>query len=412
MPSATEELDGLPQLSGRILASLSATPQLHTLFKYLWDNLEEHVEIRDIWEKGGLKERSRAESKNKPFDTKKPWEGFDYRPNVRQAVFDLRKALKGYFKKNPKECWSIDLPDAEGSKGYRLRCIRVANDFRVTGTFWEPHLQGDGYSVSAVYVEQLFYHDSQKNLVFRYYDCNEEHSKAALNELYLMHGDIYKEPSGGQSESVKPVYPYVAKGEALAVSLLGKWFSNYAAVKIQALTTRNIHHDDIAEDDSLILFGSVSNNRFIRKLLDRHRDVAFSIENRTRVRIASPTHLERQRIADLEKAGYCSFENGGDDLIIDFTAARGWPGILTRLPSYHTSRTPTTIFNSDFGTATHALADFLTDEKRLPRGLQSLKIPTTFADYFQFLYCVDAVRDDAKPLIHAIAWRPYAPTVV
>ncbi len=409
MPGDIEELD---ELAERLLASLGATPQLHALFKYLWESRGDYVENRDIWEKGGLKERSRTGSKKKSFDPKRPTEGFDYRPNIRQAVLDLRGALKRYFKKNSRECWRIDLPDAERGKGYRLRCIRVANDFKVTGTFWDPHLQGPGYCVSAVYVEQLFYHDNEKNLVFRYYDCNEEHSKEALTELYLKHGTLFKKPARDKEESVRPIYPYIAKGEALAVNLLGKWFSNYAAVKVQPLSTRNIHHDDMAEEDSLILFGSASNNRFIRKLLERHQDLPFRIDDRTRARISHPKHEDRQRIAHLENLGFCSCEEDGDDVVIEFIAEKGWPGILTRLPSHHTSRTPTTIFNSDFGTASHALADFLTDEKRLPRGLESLKIPTGFADYFQFLYCVDAVRDDAKPQIHAIAWRPYMPTAI
>lgn len=410
MPSSIEELEDLTQLSGRVLASLSATPQLHALFKYLWDHLDVHVGNRDIWEKGGLKERSRAEGKDKPFDPRRPADGYDYRPNVREALRDLRRVLEGYFKRNPTEVWRIDLPDAELGKGYQLRCIRVANDIRMTGAFWEPHLLGAGHPVSAVYVEQLFFYDEEKNLVFRYYDCNEEHSQEASNELYVQHGAIYKRPPKDQSAKIKPIYPYVAKGEALAMHVLSKWFSTYAAVKIQTISSRNIHRDEIPEDDSLILFGSASSNRFIRKLLERHQDVAFAIENRTRVRVVRPSHAELQRISELEKSGHCTFKNEGEICIIDFAPARSWPGILTRLPSCHTSRTPTTIFNSDFGTAAQALTDFLTDENRLMRGLKSLKIADAFPDYFQFLYCVDAAREDTRPLIHPIAWRPYMST--
>jgi hypothetical protein len=400
MPHSIEELEKSAQ---RVQTSLGATPQLCMLFKYLWEHLDEHVGHRDIWEKGELRKVCRSKDKDQPFDPKKPTEGFDFRHNIRQAALDLRDALKCHFKKHPEETWCIDLPNAEYGNGYQLRCIRVANDFKVTGAFWRPHLQGAN-SVSVVYVEHLFYYESEKRRVFRYYDCNEEHNEAALLELYRRHGDTYQADPNG---SLRTIYPYIAKGEAQALHLLSRWFGSYAAVQLQLVTSRDIHYDDLPEEDSVLLFGSVSSNRFIRRVLERHSDADITLESRTRVRLLSPKSGELQRIAELERNGCCrKFEEDGS-VIIEFADEKSWPGILSRLPSPYTNRTPTTIFNSDYGTAVHALTAILTDEDRLTRGLRSLNIPISFIEYFQFLYCVDAVRHDKKPRIQAIAWRPY-----
>lgn len=395
-------IEELEKIAERVQTTLGSTPQLCALFKYLWAEQEAHVGHRAIWETGGLKALCRSKDK----DAK----NFDFAPNVRQAVLDLRKALKSYFRRHPTESWRIELPNADQGRGYRLECSRVANGVTVTGAFWGPHLQGV-HSVSVVHVEQLFYYDREQGLVFRYYDCNEEHGPVALSELHHQHGDIYPEPPRGQSDRLKPVYPYVAKGEALAIQLLDKWFADHGAVKINPATTRNLHHDDLVEEDSLILFGSAPSNRFIRALLDRHQDAPMTLENRSRVRLLATTSAERETISELVKAGCCTVDCEGDDCILEFEADKSWPGILMRLPNFQDSRTATTVFNSDYGTAIHALTDFVTDEDRLRKGLQLLGIDQRkLGEYFQFLYCVDAVRHDKKPRIHAIAWRQYKPT--
>ena len=389
----SQSIEELEKIAEQVLASLGSTPQLSALFKYLWAHQETRVRSRDIWEESRLKVLCRSPHKNE--------NSFKFPAVVRQAALDLRARMHAYFRKHPKESWRIELPDAEG-RGYQLESVRIANEFKVTGAFWEPHLQGER-PVSVIYVQQTFYYDRKNRLVFRYYDCNREHGKDALPELHKNHGDRHQDTN----ESLRPIYPYIAKGDAEALHLIRKWFGKYAAVQVQPVTTRNYRSDDFPDDDSVILFGSAPSNRFTRHLLERHQDVPIVLEDRTRVRLLSPTSAERQRIAGLEKDGYCRLREMDDSCIIDFADDKSWPGILTRLPNHYTSRTPTTIFDSAFGTAVLAIADLLTDEHRLPRGLQALNISLPFIDYFQFLYCVDAVRHDTKPRILPIAWRPY-----
>jgi hypothetical protein len=414
---AETELD---QAAKRIseLPDIAASPQLSRLFVYLWRHRGAPEKAETIWVQSGLDEvRRKPPSKKLGQDEtireeKKP---FDCRSNISTAVHDIRSAMARHYAEK-KENLRIYIPPSDPGVGYQMRYFRVEETFNLTRAFWGPHLRSDR-QICTIFVEQLFFHDPDKEFLIRFYDCNQERSTEALDALH-------KRPAPPvATKKLVPVYPFVAVGEANAAISIARWFDDFTSTNVHRIITREITgRDKTTDESSLILFGSAASNRFIEKTLKTFTDLPIKFESRTRVSIKKPITKsaivdEEKRLKELEATGACKMNETQSRWMLDFKVKpKHFPGILTRVPNLHNARVPTTIFNSEFGTAIGTLADILTDETRLKRGaammgLQSDKLP----EHFQMLFCTEARNDpeedhNAKNRVKPLVWRTYKTT--
>lgn len=210
-------------------AAFLHAPQRAALFNYLWKHRVRYSSASDIW-KGALAQFNRSKQKKD--------EDYDYTTSVRERVHDLRAVLRDHFV-DVREGWRLEIPDAIPTQGYQILARQLNDPLSSTWSFWKPHLHSQ-HNVSIVYIEQLFFNNWDQRFVFRYYDCNEEHSEVALALLKERHREFYDANEG----QIHPAYPYVAWGEVEAVGLITRWFSEHAVVKLNPLIPRRRRDDD------------------------------------------------------------------------------------------------------------------------------------------------------------------------
>ena len=210
------------------LPDVAFAPQRVALFTHLWTHRAAPSSTEEIW-KAALYRLSRAKDKDA--------ERYDYRNSVRTQCDDLRGIIRK-FAAGITHGWCIDFPAGVPGLGYQLQCFRLDDPPSVTLQFWQPHLDASS-EISLVYVQQLFFEDPDEGLVFRYFDCNAEHSKAGLEELQERHPKVYK-----RRAALVPTYPYVAWGEADAKNTITRWFEQYTLTKIENVRTRDLDYDE------------------------------------------------------------------------------------------------------------------------------------------------------------------------
>lgn len=388
--------------------SIARARQIRKLFELLWQHSDVPLNTATLWDKllfglctSDKKKKSaecKSERKKKKSKASKGEESqdYDYEKNVRQHCLVLRRALETHFAK-AKTGWIIELPSADNGVGYQLSCVFLGPSADAAYAFWQPHLVG-GRPVSTIHVEHLFFEDDNDGMVFRYYDCNAEHSKKAENELLVLH----------QRSGVRAVYPYASWGELRARDAITTWFDKRAHCRVEHFVTRQIEQDEPAWQRSLILLGGATSHRFIRRALKFYPNLDVSLEGRTRAILHRPNDDEKKRIGGLSEK-QCKVTVADDKCILDFAAENNLvPAILTRIPNPFTSAAPITILNSEFGNAVRLLARAVTDEERLTRGLKTLGLEEQkLRPYFQF-FCGVAINPDPHP-IKPLAWREYVP---
>jgi len=346
------------------------SPQRRDIFDYLWKNRDQPSKLLDIWE--GAIEPSGSSAPEPPPG----WE-----LTTRVAVHDLRYVLIDLFvgvREGPK----ILLDPAK--KGlYQLSIRTEKHDDDATWAFWRPHIKSK-HGVAIVYVEQQFYTDWSKNLVFRYYDCNEDNR--SLQVLKRRHLDIYK----AHENQLIPSFPYVSGAEIKARDRIGRWFVNHASIEAQNVIPRHHTHDAALFESSLILLGSGESNEHIKTALAASPKLPMKMELGAqeghewfgRVVFTDPTKEEKTRLQNIPNLDFSFSETLG---IVEFAPKNGMVLVLlTRIPSQKNGTT-TTILNAEFGRAIEQLAILLTDEARMESGKE---LPTGLPEYFQALFAV------------------------
>ncbi len=423
MPRNTES--GLEALYQRILKSpgIRRAPLQEKLFKHLWLHRHQKTTGEDIWVKawGNPADTYRPELKRKQVSHReaaipalKESRHANYEnpaDNVRYHCSVLAHSLRDYFgvmySQNTASGWVISLPEGGPKRGYQLQWRMVNDPQSVTRAFWQPHLDC-GREISAVYIEQLFYQDWPRGFVFRYYDCNTEHTKDAIAELRQKHPDAYK-------EGLRVAYPFVAWGEVEARDLITRWFADHAFRKVQPVITRRLRDDEFIWNDSLILFGSAPGNRFVTDVLQHYPDLDMQLEHGVtsngehcgRVIVRNSTDDELLFVAPYNPVRTAS------GCTLDFNPDQGMVlAILTRVPNPHARDSAITILNTDFGRAVYYMASFLTDEERMTEATQTLNLPIPLPPYFQVLCAVPTRSFEAehRPVpLDVLLWRPYKP---
>lgn len=332
------------------------------------------------------------------------------RDNVRQQCSALAKALDDYFstsrdgESETTSPWVIDLPRGGPVQGYELECKKHNDPQSFTRAFWKPHLEAQR-PTSLVYVEQLFYIDRPKGLVFRYYDCNEEDQTKAIAELKNRHREIGDD---ALIESFFPLHPYVARGEIKARDLIVDWFAKYALEEVRPVVTRDLNQDSPTWDNSLILFGSASDNRFIRKVERRYPHLPIQLLNRTAVTIKDVTSEERTRLEEPRAEAHYDLDFTDSACTLSFYPEKGTaPAILTRLPHPDVIHASVTIFNSDIGGAIQQLARVVTEEEWIREAAEHLRRKPPFFPFFQ-VFCAVSIRSHHRR-IYPLVWRRYLP---
>ena len=296
--------------------------------------------------------------------------------------------------------WCLEFPEAIPGVGYRLECFRLDEPPTLTESFWRPHLEPSS-DISLIYVQQLFFEDTEEGMVFRYFDCNAEHSEPGLDELKTRHRNEFK-----RHDKLVPTYPYVAWGEAEAKNAIIRWFERHALTKIGDARTRDLHYDEERWKQSLILFGAASGNRFIAKVLDSYTDLPIKLSARAQVTIKSPGPDDRGIFDGLPDVVTPAYAHG--TCTLDFRSDKGYvPIILTRVanPEVQAGNAPVTIFNSHFGAAVFQMAYNLTDERALKDTLAALSIPLPLPAGFEVL-CAASMRVGDNHRVRPLAWRP------
>jgi hypothetical protein len=387
----------LAALAERFLESpdVAVAPQRKALFTHLWHHRASPSPAKDIWDEA-LYKLSRAKNKDA--------ENYDYPGTVRKSCEDLRERLNQFFA-GATHGWSISLPPALQGVGWQLECLRFDDPPTATELFWQPHL--DSPKTSLIYVQQLFFEDMRDGLVFRYFDCNAEHSKDGLEELRKRHPREYKR----RAETLTTTYPYVAWGEAEAKNDITQWFDRHAPTQIDAVRMRHLDYDEHRWGHSLILFGAAHGNRFITKVLESYPDLPMTLNDRVRVTLDKPpTEDQRNAIAKLPAIVSPDYQDDAKCVLEFRTGGEYVPIILTRVanPNPSGGNAPVTIFNSHFGSPIHQMAHILTNDRRLTRALAMLNLQPPFPASFQLL-CAAPRRVDDDRLVQPLAWRPYYP---
>lgn len=363
-------------------------PRRSALFSYLWKHRYEDSPPDKIWHEA-LEERA-TYVKDGPSASR-----------VRDRCRDLRGALEDYSAEIRKG-WRFYFPDAIRTVGYRLRWIKVNDPNSATSAFWRAHLDSAA-DISIVYIEQLFYQDWWERLTFRYYDCNEEHSREALAELKHRHQEAY-------NDRIKAAYPFVAWGEVEARDLITRWFAEHAMLKVKPVVTRRIKDDSSIWQDSLILLGAGPGNHMISDLEKYYPDLPIrmpevglesSPRRCGRVTIQRPTRDEMRSFARFNPVRVQS------GCTLDFHPDQGTLlAYLTRVPNPHTDN-HVTVIHADFGRAIEQIAALLTDEGRMRTGKE---LPPDLPDSFQVLFSIpisDLTTDHRHVRLELLTWRPY-----
>jgi hypothetical protein len=385
----------------------------------LWVKALRHTDIP--YEDGGhlAAERAEAERAKKPANKKlsdanvrSVSEGRvkDYSSppdNIRERCKAVSDALDNYFE-GKKTGWIIELPEGGPSKGYQLECKYRDDPKAITRAFWHPHLE-IGQPVSILYAEQLFFLDADKGSLFRYYDCNAEHGPEALRELNRLHGATHPEIFNA---NLTPIYPYVAWGEAHASDLIVKWFRDNAFEKVDSLITRRLRYiyDRQVKQNSLILFGTISGNRFVNDILGSYTDLPMWLESRSSASIrCSLTMAELRWLEEHQQPGLYRLLTRDDAMTLEFDQPQKIaPVLVTRVSNPHAQspRVPVTIFDTEFGSHVRTLARILTDEERLRDSLTRLDVTMPLPSSFQVL-CAASVGSDEIGTVIPLLWRPY-----
>jgi hypothetical protein len=373
-------------------------PSRTDLFKYLWRHRDEKSYGENIWEEA-------LGNGPKSYDA-------DHMQNVCERCQDLADALRDYFAGKTSGL-VIELPEGGPKSGYQLQWRKLDDPRSLTRAFWQAHLASPpGHraplkasvpDVSIVYTEPLFYQDWPRSHVFRYYDCNAEHSDQALADLKARHEDAYK-------DTLHVAYPYVSWGDVEARDLIARWFAAYTFIKVEPFITRRPMDESRLWDTSLILFGDARNNRFIADVLRHYPDLPIRLEPGGRVTVDNPADSEMHHFArfqPLTTDSSCTLRYSRQEEIA--------LAILTRVPNPHAPYLPVTILNADFSRALAQMARVLTDEHRMQNARQLIKFKIPLPGAFQVLCAVPipSIETAYRPVsLHFLTARTYSAQTV
>jgi hypothetical protein len=421
LPPDENDRAELNEVIKRMLKSsaFSGAPMRKSLFKLLWENHEKPVRGRDIWV--NLWPEEDVNKYGKPHNHVVPrvsaqrdpasaavGKHEDPRENVRQQCSALSKVLDDYFNKDERGVWNTTSPWVIGLKqhgsgpkhGYELEWRRINDPNSLPRAFWRPHLDS-GDPISLVYVEQRFFLDEPKGLVFRYYDCNDEQNSTARAELRQLHSEHHP-----NIDELIPLHPYVARGEVSARDLIVKWFQEWALENIKHAASRLISDKDETWEHSLILFGSVSSNRFVRNVLRRYPALPIQRSSRTQftVKKLAQDPKETARIETAHLEGQCQVTMKETGCVLDFDPKQQMaPLLLTRVPNPDGTHPPVTIFDSERGRTIEQIAAVLTSHELMRQQMHRCGLEPPFPPAFQIL-CAISMRSHDRD-IYPLVWR-------
>jgi hypothetical protein len=427
MPS--EDVLELQSLAKKLLKSFRGAPLRESLFRYLWEHHHKRVKGIDIWVNAwrhphdtylGLQSGKDGKTKSKPkagssqSSENSPVVASDSRyirhlrphQNVAQQCSALGKVLKDYFVET-RSGWVIEMLTGGPARGYQLQPRKVNDLESLTWLFWKSHLDSPR-DISVVYIEQLFYLDAAEGLVFRYYDCNAEHSDLALAELKVRHEKSHK-------NGLLALHPYVARGEVEARDSLIRWFAEAAVREVRPVVTRTQPQEDPTWQNSLILFGSSPANRFITQVLQRYPDLPIQVHPGGQVTVQDvkqegSKQAERTYLEHMRPRLYYQLRTKDDGFTLDFDTGKGVvPAVLTRVPNPCAPDAPVTIIGSDAGRAIEQKVQALLDEQLLQKGMDFFGLKPPFPTSFQCL-CAVSIKLDLGYHIYPLLWRDYSPS--
>jgi hypothetical protein len=371
------------------------------LFKYLWEHHHEKSYGQEIWE---------TALGNGP----KSYDG-DHVQNVCERCQDQADGLRDYFARKTSG-WVIQLPPGGPKSGYQLQCDKVNDPQSATRAFWQPHLNSPD-DIPIVYIEQLFYQDWPNRFVFRYYNCNAEHPKEALEQLQERHKETY----AAYKDRLNVAYPYVAWGEVEARDSITGWFARHALRKVQPFITRHSFDESHIWQSSPILFGDASGNRFIAEALRHYPKLQIRLEEDASANGRHRAQVILKNSSDDEMRGFahCNPVRTDSGWTLNFSPEEGTAlAILTRVPNPYAADASITIFNANFSRAVHYMAHVLTHEDELRAAMRLFKVRLPFPRFFQLLYEVrlrsgshpqEALATDYRPAMpRPLAWRAYS----
>jgi len=400
-----EELEGVVETMLNSVAFAGAAMR-RNLFQLLWQHRhnDERTSGKEIWMKLWPNEDHRKYDEQSGVREGTGVKRQHPRENVRHQCYALSKALNDYFNKgkpgggwDTTSPWVIALKPGGPEHGYQLTWKRWKDPRSLTRAFWGPHLDSR-QPILLAYVEQRFFLDEPKGLVFRYYDCNEEENRSAVAELLERHPKHPEIDKAIAKHELIPLHPYVARGEIGGRDLIVKWFKDAAFEEIQHAGVRDLGPNSEAWKHSLILFGSAASNRFVSRMEERFAALPIRRASRTEFTVnnLSPEETEWLKLAHSEgECGVTIVEGDGmkgTGCTLEFDPwTKIAPVLLTRFPNPDNPHAPVTIFNSERGKAIEKIAAVLTDDGMMDREVQRhnvRQLQPPFPQAFQVLFAV------------------------